>query len=425
MPTTIAADALDLAAFVRPGDTVICGQGCAEPRTLTEALARQRAAIGRFRVFLGPSFAGTFRPDHGDHIDFAAYAGSGSNADLARAGLLDIVPSHYSDLPGLFAAGILRADVVLLQLAPGGDKGPYNMGLTNDYQIAAARNARVVIAEVNQQMPWSFGAEWPDDARIDAIVPTSRAPAFLEGAALGETERRIAAQVASIVPDGATIEVGIGALPDAVMAALAGHRDLGIHSGMLGDRFVDLVEIGAVTNALKPVDRGVSIGGILFGTRRLFDFVHRNRAFRLMPPSYTHGIEMLRQMPRFAAINSAVEVDITGQVNGEIAAGVHVGTVGGQVDFMRGAAAAGGRSIVALPATAKGGSVSRIVARSMAGIVTSLRSDMDVVVTEHGVAELRGRSLAERARRLIAIAAPSFRGELERAAHPLLRAAGA
>jgi acyl-CoA hydrolase len=419
MTEEIARDQLDLAEFIRPGDAVVVGQACAEPLTLTEALAAQRAAIGGARVFLGPAFAGTFRPEHADHLAFTAYAASGSNQALARAGKLDILPCHYSALPRLFTTGMRPADAVLMQLGPAG--AGFSLGLANDHLIDAARRARVVLVELNDQVPDTAGSALPADIRIDVLVRTSRPPAMLQPAPLGAVERRIGEQVAALVPDGATIELGIGALPDAVLAALAQHRDLGIHSGMIGEGVLDLVERGVITNARKPIDTGITIAGLLFGTRRLFDFAHRNEALRLMPPHYTHGYDVLRQLPDFIAINSALEVDLSGQVNGEMAGGIHVGAIGGQVDFMRGALAAPrGRSIIALPATAKGGTVSRIVARLGDAVVTSLRSDMDAVVTEYGVAELDGCALAERARRLIAIAAPQFREALERAAHPLL-----
>jgi len=422
MTEEIAAADLDLARHIRRGDTVVIGQGCAEALTLSEKLIAARARIGRCRVFLGPAFAGSFRPEHGDHLGFTGYAASGSNAALARAGLLDIVPCHYSELPALFRERAPAAEVVLLQAVEAAD-GRLFLGMANDHQIDAARRARVVIAEINDRLPETPGSELPPDLRIDLRIRSSRAPALLQPAALGETEAAIARRVAALVPDGATIELGIGALPDAIVATLTGHRDLGIHSGMLGDGMVALAEAGALTNAQKPIDRGVTIGGLLFGTQRLFDFAHRNPALRLMPPTYTHGHQVLRQLPRFIAINSAIEADLTGQVNGEMLGGAYLGAVGGQVDFLRGAlAASGGRSIIALPATAKGGSVSRVVPRLGDGVVTSLRSDMDAIVTEHGVAELRGLSLAARARAMIAIAAPAFREELERAAHPLLKA---
>ncbi|HZB91914.1 MAG TPA: acetyl-CoA hydrolase/transferase C-terminal domain-containing protein [Stellaceae bacterium] len=396
MIAAIAPEALDLSRLIRAGDTIVVGQGCGEPRTLTGALVEQRAAIGRARVFLGPAFAGSFRPEHADYLAFAGYAASGSNQALARAGLLDILPAHYSALPALFAEGRLAADIVLLLL--GGAPGRFFLGMGIDHQIEAARRARLVIAEWNPHVPETPGSELPPEIRIDVLVRGEAEPAMLRPAPLGEVEAAIARHVASLVPEGATLELGIGALPDAILASLTGHRDLGLHSGMVGDGVLALVEAGVLTNAKKTIDRGVSVGGLLFGTRRLFDFAHRNAALKLMPPAYTHGHQVLRQLPRFTAINSAIEADLTGQVNGESLGGVYLGAVGGQVDFMRGAAAAsGGRSIIALPATAKGGTVSRIVGRLADATVTSLRSDMDAIVTEYGIAELRGLTLAERA----------------------------
>lgn len=415
MIAAIAPEALDLSRLIRAGDTVVVGQGCGEPRALTGVLVQQRAAIGRARVFLGPGFAGSFRPEHADYLAFAGYAASGSNQALSRAGLLDILPGHYSALPALFTERRLAADVVLLLL--GGAPGRFFLGMGIDYQIAAARRARTVIAEWNPHVPETPGSELPPDIRIDVLVRGEAEPAMLQPSPLGEVEAAIAGHVASLVPEGATLELGIGALPDAILASLTGHRDLGLHSGMVGDGVLALVEAGVLTNAKKPIDRGVSVGGLLFGTRRLFDFAHRSAALKLMPPAYTHGHEVLRQLPRFTAINSAIEADLTGQVNGESLGGVYLGAVGGQVDFLRGAAAAsGGRSIIALPATAKGGTVSRIVGRLGDATVTSLRSDMDAIATEYGIAELRGLTLAERARRMIPLAAPQFREALERAA---------
>src|SRR5215831_16994727 len=253
MTIEISADALELARFIRPGDAVLVGQACAKPLTLTEALAAQRAVIGGCRVFLGPAFAGTFRPEHADHLAFTAYAASGSNQALARDGKLDILPCHYSALPRLFATGKRLADVVLMQIGPAATGG-FSLGLANDHLIDAARRARVVIAELNDQVPDTAGSALPADIRIDVLVRTTRPPAMLQATPLGAVERRIAEHVAALVPDGATIELGIGALPDAVLAALARHRDLGIHSGMIGEGVLDLVERGVITNARKPID---------------------------------------------------------------------------------------------------------------------------------------------------------------------------
>lgn len=410
----IAAEKLDFAALIRPGDTVICGQGTAEPLTLTEALVAQRVRLGGpVRVFVGALYSRTFLPEAADGLKFCGYGGVGA-ARLARAGRLDVLPSSYSRLPELFTSGAVAADVVLLQLGAG---EPLSLGNACDYTLAAARCARLVIAEINDRVPWTYGGEVPDDLRIDIAIRVSRPPVELAPAVAGETERRIAEHVAGLIPDGAVLQLGVGAVLDAILSALKNHRDLGIHSGLIGDGAADLMEAGVITNARKSFDAGVTVTGLLFGTRRLNAFAHRNRALRLAPPSVTHAADMLARIPNFHAVNSAIEVDLSGQVNAEIAGGVYVGAVGGQPEFVRGAwAARGGRSIIALPATAKGGTVSRIVPR-LSGPVTSLKSDADLVVTEWGVAELRGQTLSERARRMIAIAAPEFREELTRAVH--------
>lgn len=422
---TAAADAIDFSGLIRPGDTVVVGQGCGEPTALAEALVRQATtdrtpAVGPITVFLGAVFSRSFEPEATTGIAFAGYGALGGAGRLARAGRLDVVPAQYSRLPGLFADGTLAADVVLLQLARNGDR--LAIAGNRDYSLAAARRARLVIGEIDDRAPWCHGGELPPDLRIDLTVETSRAPAELPPARIGPVEERIGRLVAERIPDGAVIQTGIGAIPDAILGALSGHRGLGVHSGMIGDRMADLIEAGAVTNARKPFDAGVSVAGSLFGTVRLLAFADRNPAFRLVPTEISHGVEVMARLPGFTAINSAVEVDLSGQVNAEVAGSHYVGAVGGQVDFVRaGNLAPGGRSIIALPATARDGTVSRIVAGLDGRPVTSLRSDADLVVTEWGVAELKGQTLAERARRMIAIADPAFREELERAAHPLLK----
>ncbi|HEX6959933.1 MAG TPA: acetyl-CoA hydrolase/transferase C-terminal domain-containing protein [Ferrovibrio sp.] len=413
---------LDFARWVKPGDTILCGQGTAEPRSLTRHLIAQADRLGPLRLFLGPVFSDSFPPTAPANLAFSGYCGIGRAAQLAKAGRLDILPVHYSDLERQFAAGLLPADVVLLQLSPPRPGRRHSLGLACDYTLAAARRARVVIAEVNEQVPWLHGGEIPGDLRIDAFVAAEALPLELPGAAIGERERQIGAHVGRYIPDGATLQMGIGSIPDAIMAGLLDRRDLGIHSGMIGDGVCDLIEAGIITNARKSIDAGVSVAGVLFGTRRLYDLADDNPAIRLAPPSYTHGLAVIGRLRDFIAINSAIEVDLTGQIGAEMVDGVYVGAVGGQLDFIRGAhASAGGRSIIALPATAKGGAVSRIVTSLGSGVVTTPRSDADIIVTEYGAAELRGCTLAERARRMIAIAAPQWRDDLEKAARPLLR----
>ena len=405
---------LDFTGLVWPGDVVLFGQGTAEPLTLTRRLVAQKDAIGPFTCFLGVCFSDTFAPERTDGISFRAYGAVGTNAALSRAGRLDVLPWHYGRIERAFASGELRADVVLLQLAPppAGRSG-WSLSLANDYVAAAARHARVVVAEINPNAPWTHGARW-EGREPDILVSAEALPQELTPARFGDAEVVIARHVADLVPDGACLQFGVGAAPVAALSGLRGHRELSIHSGVIGDVCVDLIEAGAVTNARKPFDRGATVTNTVLGTRRLFDYVHDNAAVEVRPAAHTHDHRTIASIPDFRANNSAIEVDLTGQVNAEVAGGRYVGAVGGQVDFVRGALASeGGRSIIALPATALGGSASRIVPRLET--VTLPRSDADLVVTEHGVADLRGATLSERVARMIGIAAPAFREELARA----------
>ena len=395
------------------------GQGTGEPLSLTEQLVAQRAAFSGAGIFFGSGFSKTFQPEHADHLRFKGIGGIGTLRKLSSAGVLDPMPCHISAISGLLREGILRSDVVMLLVSPANADGEHSFGLVNDYVRTAISRARVVIAEVSSQVPWT-----PCDAplKADEITiawHTDRAPLELPPAKFGELERRIAAHVAELVPDRATLQMGIGAVPEAVVSMLLDRRDLGVHSGMVGDGLVDLMERGAVTNAYKGLDAGVSISGVLFGTQRLYRFAHRNPQVRLCPTSYTHHLSTLSRVKNLVSVNSALEVDITGQVNAEAIGADYIGAVGGQVDFVRAAVQSeGGVSIVALGAVGKNGD-SKIVGR-LSGPVTTARSDVDVIATEHGIARLRGLGLRERARAMIAIAAPEHRETLERQAREAL-----
>lgn len=411
MAVTIAADELDFRDYVRPGDNLTWGQATAEPAALTETLLRQRENLGGITCFIGISVADTIRPEHADHIRFVSYCGTGSNRALARAGVLDIYPGHYSTLPDLLTRGALATDVVLVQCGPADDQGRYSLGIAEDYYAAAIDSARVVIAEVNDQVPFTYGRRYLTASDVDVLVHTSRPPAQQQATPSADQIRQIAAHAAELIDDGSTLQFGIGAVPEAVLAALSDKHDLGIHSGILNDSAADLIEQGVVTNARKSVDRGVSIAGLLLGTRRLFDFAHRNPGVALRPTSYTHDANLLAAQHKLVAINSAIEIDLTGQVNAEVAGGTYVGAVGGGAEFLRAAARSrGGVPIVALPATA--GERSRIVTE-LSGPVSTSRADAGVFVTEYGVADLRGRTLAERQALMVAIAHPDHRKTLE------------
>ena len=258
-------------------------------------------------------------------------------------------------------------------------------------------------------------------ADIDHLIHVSHPPVEIPATTPGDAARAIGAHVARLIGDGATLQVGLGALPDACLMALTGKRDLGLHSGVIGDRAADLVDAGVVTNRRKPLDTGLSVTAGLLGTQRLYRWAHRHPTLRMRNAVYTHDTATHAQLPNLIGINSALEVDLTGQMNAEVASGRSIGMIGGHGDFMRGCQRSpGGRAILALEATARGGKVSRIVPRLADGIVTSSRSDADVVVTEYGIAELRGRTVSERAKALIAIAHPDFRKSLEAAADGLV-----
>lgn len=402
---------LDLRAYLRAGDTVIWGQACAEPRTLTEALVAQRERLGGIQCFLGIGASETLRPEHADQLSFVGYTAGGTHRALARAGVLDVLPAHYSQLPETFRTRRMPVDVALVSLPPADAGGRYSLGLAAEYLVPALDAARTVIAEVNDQLPRTHTSRTLTDADLDVVLHTSRAPAEIPPAAPTAVEERIAARVAELVDDGATLQAGVGGLPGAVLRRLADRRDLGVHSGLVVDAVVDLVEAGAVTGARKSRDPGVVVGGVLMGSQRLFRFADRNPGVLLRETGYIHDPEVLAAQERFVAINSAVEVDLTGQVNAEVAGGRYVGAVGGAVDFLRGAhRSRGGVPIVALPATAGAGS--RIVSR-LSGPVSTSRADAGVIVTEFGVADLRGLPLRERRARMLALADPEHRPALE------------
>ncbi|HEX7759175.1 MAG TPA: acetyl-CoA hydrolase/transferase C-terminal domain-containing protein [Caulobacteraceae bacterium] len=415
MTAAVTSTGLDLARFLRRGDHIVIGQACGEPTTVVEALIGQGTSIGDLSAFIATSFSGVFTAASADSFALSSMGAIGALRDLAKANRLGVIPCHVSQVGPMITGGLIGCDVALVQVSPPDANGHHSLGLISDHVEAAINKARVVIAEVNDQVPFTRGPTL-SAGRIDCAVAVSRAPVEVAPAAIGETDTAIAAHAAAYIGDGAVIQTGVGAVPDAILRLLGDRRDLGVHSGMIGDGLVDLVEAGVVTNARKSIDRGVSITGALMGKRRLYDFAHRNPAIRMAAAAYTHGAAVLAQLDRLVTINSALEVDLTGQVNAEQSGAIYLGGTGGQGDFIRaGARSVGGRAIVALPATARGGAISRIV-ETLSGPVTTARNDADVIVTEFGAAELKGQTLAERARRLAAIAHPGFREDLKRAA---------
>ena len=419
-PVSIAPDSLDFRRLIGRAQTIGWAEATAEPLLLTQLLDAQAERCPAFRVFFPLTFSDCLAADH-PNVTVTALGGASAGRRFFADGAHNVVPANISDVPGLIASGRLPIDIVMLQVSGPDDAGRYNAGLGIEHLHAAIGRARLVIAQVNPELPWTYGDTAVEPGVIDILVPAASPPIELPARPAGPIERAIAEHVARLIPDQATIELGLGAIPETVTHALGGKRGLGVHSGAIGDGIADLMEAGIVDNRHKEIDTGTTVATMLMGTRRLYRFADRNPSIHIRATSYTHDALVLGNFRRFVAINGALEVDLTGQVNAETAAGRHVGLVGGQMDFVRAAnRAPDGRSIIALQSTNRDRPRSRIVARLADGVVSTPRAEADLVVTEHGIAELRGRTLAERAQALIAVADPSFRSELVKASERLL-----
>jgi len=415
--------AAEAVAGIESGQQVYLQCAAAAPSVLLDALvarAPELHDVGMIHLHmegpgphLAPAMAGHFRHR-------ALFVGPNARAAV-NEGRADYVPVFLSDVPNLFERGVLPLDVVLANVTPPDAHGFCSLGTSVEAIQAAIRSARTVIVQLNRAMPRTLGESFIHVDQIDLAVEVDVPPYEYHSGEIGEVERRIGQHVAELVPDGATLQLGIGAIPAATTAALTGHRDLGIHSEMFTDGVVELVEAGVVTGARKERNRGKLVAAFVMGSRRLYDFVDDNPMVELRSVDFTNDTHVIRSFQTMTAINSAIEVDLSGQVVADsIGTRIYSG-VGGQMDFMRGAAlAAHGRAIIALPSTAAGGAVSRIspVLTSGAGVVTT-RAHVRTIVTEWGVAELFGRSLRERAAALIAIAHPDHRDRLRAEARRL------
>ncbi|MBK6694850.1 MAG: acetyl-CoA hydrolase/transferase family protein [Myxococcales bacterium] len=337
-----------------------------------------------------------------------------SAREAVNEGRAEYVPVFLSDVPALFRRRTLALDAVFINVSPPDAHGFCSLGTSCEAMLAAIPAATTVVAQINRSMPRVLGDGFVHVSNIHLGVLVDEPPFEHAEPELGDVERRIGAHVAELVPNGATLQMGIGAIPSAVAACLTDKRELGVHTEMFTDAVMHLVEAGAITGAAKEVNRGKIVSGFLMGTKRLYSFVDDNPMIEMRPVDYTNDSTLIRRFRKMIAINSAIEVDLTGQVCADsIGARLYSG-VGGQMDFIRGAAMAEeGRAIIALPSTAAGGKASRISAflKEGAGVVTT-RAHVHTVVTEWGVAELHGRSLAERARALIGVAHPDFRDDL-------------
>jgi acyl-CoA hydrolase len=412
-----AVSPFDAVALIRSGMRIFVHGAAATPTPLLQALCA-RTDLEDVRIyhlhlegpipFAGPEFAGRL-------TSVSLFTGAALRAPVAE-GRADFVPVFLSDIPSLFTGGAIPLDAAIVQLSPPDRHGMCTLGTSVDAAKAAVESAPIVIAEINERMPRTHG---------NSVVPLDRVAAFVhadrplhEHPAEPETEveARIGEQVAALVEDGSTLQMGIGGIPNAALARLFEKRDLGVHTEMFSDRLVDLVEAGVVTNRHKRVSQGRIVTSFVTGTRRLFDFVHDNPMVAFHPADRTNDTAVIRDNPRVVAINSALQVDLTGQVCADSIGHRIYSGIGGQMDFIRGAALSpGGKPIIALPSTAAGGRVSRIVAELNpgAGVVTT-RGHVHWVVTEYGAVNLHGKTLRERGEALVSIAHPDFRAELRK-----------
>ena len=401
---------------IRPGRRILIGSGAAEPLQLVDALANDGAHLTDNEIVhlltLGP--APYVRPELASRFRHAAFFIGPNVREAVQEGRADFIPVFLSEIPELIRCRRVRIDVALIQTSVPDAHGYVSLGVSVDVVRAAVDSAELVLAEVNPNMPRTHGDSFLHVSKIDGLVPVD-APLFeLDPEPPGEVERAIGEHVARLVPNGATIQAGIGSIPNAVLAALAAHRDLGVHTEMLSDGMMALVHAGVITGAKKSLLPGKLVTSFVMGTRALYAWAHDNPALELRGSDFTNDPRVISENDQMVSVNSALAVDLTGQVASDTLLGKFFSGIGGQVDFVRGASRSrGGRSIIALRSTALGGSVSciRTALEEGAGIVTS-RGDVRYVVTEYGLADLWGKSVRERALALTEIAHPAFRAEL-------------
>ena len=400
---------------IKSGQRVVVAHACGEPSIILDALVANAAQYENVEIIhmVAMGKAAYCQPQYDKNFHHNAFFLGGSTRAATAEGRVDFTPVYFSEIPGLLRED-LRPNVTQLQCSPPDAHGYVSLGVSVDYTKPAAEASDLVIAQVNQNMPRTLGDSFLHVTQIGCLVEADTPVIELAPPKIGDVERAIGENVASLVRDGDTLQLGIGAIPDAVLLFLKEKNDLGIHTEMFSDGVVELVEAGVITNKAKTLHRGQSVATFLMGTRRLYDYVNNNPAVAMYPVDYVNDPYVIGQNDNLVSINSCVQVDIMGQVVSTSAGLRQISGVGGQVDFVRGAnLSKGGRAIMAMPSTTGKGKISKIVPfLDQGSAVTTTRNEVNYVITEYGIAKLKGKSLRQRAEALIRIAHPDFRDEL-------------
>lgn len=402
-------------SHVQSGNRIVFSHACGEGQYLTDELVNQAERLENVEIvhMVAMGTAPYCQPGMEKHFRHNALFVGGSTRKAVEEGRADYTPCFFHEIPRLFTDGCLPVDVAFIQVSLPDERGYCSFGISVDYTQPAAQAAKLVIAQVNKNMPYTYGngIHLKD---IDFIVEKDEPLIELPPPKIGETERKIGEYVASLIHDGDTLQLGIGAIPDAVLSFLGEKKNLGIHSEMFSDGVVDLARKGVITNTKKTINPGKFVSCFLMGTRKLYDFVDHNEDVLIEAVDYTNDPFVVAKIDNIISINSAIQVDLMGQTNSEMIGNRQFSGVGGQVDFVRGASRAkGGKAIIAMPATAAKGKISKIVPLLDEGsAVTTSRNDIDYVVTEFGIASLKGKTLRRRAKALIEIADPKFKASL-------------
>lgn len=410
--------AKDAAKLINSNSRVVLGHAAATPTAVINAMIEDKKRYENVEIVHMLSLGGCeyAQSDVKNHFRHnALFVGGNSRRPLSE-GIGDYTPCFFNEVPNLFKSEILKVNIAIVQLSKPDENGMMSFGLSNDYTKTAAEVADIVIAEVNPNMPRVMGENFIHIDKVDHIVEVDYPLFEIKPPAISDIEKAIGENCASLIEDGSTLQLGIGAIPDAVLLFLKDKKDLGIHTEMFSDGVLELVEAGVINNSKKTLHNGKMISTFLMGTKRLYDFVDNNPDVELYPVDYVNHPAVIMQNENLVSINSCLQVDLMGQVSSESIGLTQFSGVGGQVDYVRGASMAkGGKSIIAMPSTASKGKISRIVPFIDKGsAITTSRNDVNYIVTEYGVANLKGKTLRERAKALINIAHPDFREDLNK-----------